>query len=445
MLLASVNINKRLGNPIVRAALTSWLRLNRIDVLLAQEPWKPVDREPVDLADFRAAGGDGRLYAWIGRQWSVPSCDSPEPFVQRVELEWMVILNVHLSAYSAAERGRQLDRLRELLVAEKGRPVILCGDFNLAPRPCDGVAGGRPSSFNSTVDRGPFRRLLSDHQLADMTSKGDPGYTVERTLRGASIRFRCDLVLAPLYLAGGLTVRADHSVRDAASSFTDHSAMIIEAPVSLTPATVEDDDSLFAFLPQDVRSSPPSHDSQPHKTAMSRRSESSYAREVAKVLCPHLGLTSVLDHGCGRGSDVDFYRSMGLVAAGWDPHPGFGATTEPGRLFDMVTNVFVLNVLPDPWQRIRALRHAARFLEPGGHLLVVARSPVDIGPRAASASWPVHHDGFWSSTAKSTFQKGLTAEEIVGLAWQAGLVPAAAQDLLTTTPTATQVLLTPCR
>lgn len=121
--------------------------------------------------------------------------------------------------------------------------------------------------------------------------------------------------------------------------------------------------------------------------------------------------------------------------------PGFGRTAEPDRQYDLVTNVFVLNVLPDPWQRIRALQHAARFVHPGGHLFVVTRSPGDINPRAVAANWPAHHDGYWSSEAKGTFQKGLSTEEIVALGRCAGLRPAADQALLAGSPGAGQALL----
>jgi SAM-dependent methyltransferase len=174
---------------------------------------------------------------------------------------------------------------------------------------------------------------------------------------------------------------------------------------------------------------------------MTRRGPSPFARTVIEILAPELGITSVLDHGCGRGSDVDYYRTAGLTADGWDPHPGFRATTEPDRQYDLVTNIFVLNVLPDPWQRIQALQHAARFVRPAGRLLVVTRSPGDIDPRAASAGWPAHHDGFWSSEAKGTFQKGVSTDEILALGCHAGLKPAAEHALLTASPAASQALL----
>jgi exonuclease III/SAM-dependent methyltransferase len=437
--LASINLNKRLGNSAARAKLTTWLRRHNIDVLVAQEPWKPIDRQPIDLAGFRVVDGDGDLFCWVAQRWTTPPTCRPETFVQRVELAWLAVFNTYLDAYSATERGRQLQRLSDLVSTENGRPSLLCGDFNLAPRPVDGITDGQASTFNTTADRNPFVRLLSDTWLVDTTADQDPQFTVEREIRGRQIRFRCDLALVSDHLRAGVEVSYDHTTRTGAEAFTDHSAMLIDARVDLEPAAAEDQDTLFTLLPAPFAQTATA-DYQPHKTAMTRRGPSPFARTVVEILAPRLGITSVLDHGCGRGSDVDYYRTAGLTADGWDPHPGFHATTEPDRQYDLVTNIFVLNVLPDPWQRIQALQHASRFVRPGGRLLVVTRSPGDIEPRAASAGWSAHHDGYWSSESKGTFQKGVTNDEILALGSRAGLQPAA-DEFLTTTPTAALALL----
>jgi hypothetical protein len=71
----------------------------------------------------------------------------------------------------------------------------------------------------------------------------------------------------------------------------------------------------------------------------------------------------------------------------------------------------------------------------------VTRSPADIQTRATASGWPAHHDGYWSSESKGTFQKGISAEEITALARLAGLESAARQDLLTPVPASCQVLL----
>ncbi len=442
MRLASINLNKRLGNPAARAKLTAWLHHHHVDVLVAQEPWKPVHRTAVNLADYRPVGGDGDLFCWSVERFTIPPVSRPDSFVQRLELGWLVVYNTYLDCGSVTSRRRQLCRFQEIIAVENGRPILACGDFNLAPRPVDGLNNGRPSNFNSATDRKPFAELLIDSGLVDATAAEIPQFTIERQQSGLYSRFRCDLALVPDYLLPMVNVRYNHSTRASEQAFTDHSGILMDVPVTLDTVAVENRDTLFALLYE-----PTGHalltrsEYQPHKTAMSRVRPSLFARTVVDVLVPNLGITSVLDHGCGRGSDVGHYRAAGLDADGWDPHPGFGWTAKHDREYDLATNIFVLNVLPDPWQRIQALQHAAQFVRPGGFLFVVTRSPADIDPRAASANWPSHQDGYWSSEARGTFQKGISTEEIIALGLRAGLEPAAEQTLLIGSSAAGQALL----
>lgn len=441
MRLASINLNKRLGNPAIRTRLAGWLHDHQVDVLVAQEPWKPSSREPLTLAGFQLIGGDGRLYAWIAERWGNPSSSRPRDFAQRIELGWLVVLNIYLDAYTAATRSAQLIELCEVMATEDGRPVIAVGDFNLAPEPADGLTDGRPSSFNNATDRVPFQCLMATVGLTDATAGLPPQFTISRQVAGKQIQFRCDLALIPNYLAPAVNVIYDHATRDRQAGFTDHSALLIDLPVSL-PATTDDSGALFSLNEMLGHQEPqPAANCQPHKTAMARNSPSPVARNVTEVLVAQLGVRTLLDHGCGRGSDVRFYRSRGLDADGYDPHPGFQWTKEPERLYDLVTHVFVLNVLSDPWQRIQALRHASQFLRPGGHLLAVTRSPAEIQARASASGWPAHHDGYWSSESRGTFQKGISTEEITALARLVGLSPAVQQELLTPVQAACQVLL----
>ena len=442
MRLASINLNKRLGSPAARARLTAWLHHHRVDVLVAQEPWKPINRAPIDLAGFRSVGGDGNLFCWISERFATPPVSRLDSFVQRVELAWLVVYNTYLDCGSTAARGSQLGRLRKIITAEHGRPSLVCGDFNLAPYPVDGLHNGRPSTFNSATDRVPLAELMADAGLIDAMASDPPQFTIERQQSGVPSRFRCDLALVPDHLLPGVTVHYDHATRVGEPAFTDHSGILIDAPITLAPADLNEQDTLFTLLPEPVDQVLPTRvEYQPHKTAISRARSSPFARTVVDVLVPRLGITSILDHGCGRGSDLDHYRAAGLDADGWDPYPGFGQIAEPDRQYDLVANVFVLNVLPDPCQRIRTLQHATRFVRPGGHLFVVTRSPADIDPRAAAANWPAHHDGYWSSEAKGTFQKGIPTEEILALSRRAGLLPAAEQPLLAGSPAAGQALL----
>ncbi|MFF4557710.1 methyltransferase domain-containing protein [Streptomyces sp. NPDC001422] len=424
MLLSSVNLDKRLGATGARSNLTAWLHKHNVKIVLAQEPYKPADRTPPRLAGFTFAGGDGHLAVWAGEDLAPPAVSSPAPWVQRIELEWLVVLQVHLDAHGAASRASQLAELTTLATAESGRPLLVCGDFNLAPRPADGLFGEQTSAFTTEAERTLLYRLMQVTNLVDTTAHENPAFTFERIVNGKPSRFRCDLALLSDHLTANTAITVDASTRSGPAIFTDHSALLIDLP--LTPQETEPDDVLFA-LSEVTRDGPGSTSSrqqyQPHKTAMSRQTPSPASRAVTKHLIAPLGIQSVLDHGCGRGTDIAHYRATGLDAEGFDPHDDFGWPRPERREFDLVTSMFVLNVLPDPWQRIQALRDAASFARSGGHVVVVTRSPEEITNAASAGGWDVHHDGFWSSHSKGTFQRGITSGEITALAHQAGLQP----------------------
>lgn len=424
MMLASVNLNKRLGATAARANCAAWLRARGVGVVFAQEPFKPADRTPPTLAGFTFVGGDGHLATWVGEDLATPHVSSPRPWAQRIELDWLVVLHVHLDAYAGASRTAQLANLAVLAAAEDGRPLLICGDFNLAPRPEDGVYGEENSTFTTDAERGMLSRLLRDARLVDTTADATPTFTFERVLSGIPSRFRCDLALVSDHLAPTTTVHADPTPRSGPVPFSDHSALLIDLPVTLQPT--EPADVLFALseLTGKDTAELAREEYRPHKTAMSRQSPSPASRAVTEVLTGPLRITSVLDHGCGRGVDVAHYRSAGLDAEGFDPHDDFGWPRPERTGFDLVTSMFVLNVLPDPWQRIQALRDAASFARPGGHVLVVTRSPEEIAKAAMDGNWTAHHDGFWSSQSKGTFQRGIAPSEITALACRVGLIPA---------------------
>ncbi|MFE3602605.1 endonuclease/exonuclease/phosphatase family protein [Streptomyces sp. NPDC059142] len=430
MLLASVNLNKRLGASGARSGLAAWLRAHGVDVVVAQEPFTPADRTPPALGGFTFAGGDGRLAVWITEELSPPAVSSPRPWVQRIELEWLIVLQVHLDAYAAASRTAQLAELTAMAAAENGRPLLVCGDFNLAPRPEDGLFGEDSSTFTTPAERAALRQLTQESGLVDTTGGGAPLFTFERVSSGRSSRFRCDLALLSDHLTATTTVAPDSSVRTGPAAFTDHSALLIDLPVTLRAA--EPRDVLFALGDLTGRDSaaPTGREYQSHKTAMSRQVPSPASRAVTRFLTGPLSVASVLDHGCGRGTDVAHYRSAGLDAEGFDPYDGFGRPRPDRTGFDLVTSMFVLNVLPDPWQRIQALKDAASFARPGGHVVVVTRSPEEIARAAADGGWVAHHDGFWSSRSKGTFQRGMDHGEITALARRAGLVPAGTAPVL---------------
>lgn len=65
--------------------------------------------------------------------------------------------------------------------------------------------------------------------------------------------------------------------------------------------------------------------------------------------------TSVFDFGCGRGEDLRYLQSVGIEAAGWDPHFSPDAAIESA---DFVNLGYVLNVIEDPAERRQTLERA---------------------------------------------------------------------------------------
>lgn len=83
-----------------------------------------------------------------------------------------------------------------------------------------------------------------------------------------------------------------------------------------------------------------------HLTAITRKTLSTPARYL---YAQNLLVGSVLDYGCGRGSDVQLLR--GLLPAqveGFDP---YHRPEMPVGLFHTITCNFVLNVIPDEAER----------------------------------------------------------------------------------------------
>jgi len=90
------------------------------------------------------------------------------------------------------------------------------------------------------------------------------------------------------------------------------------------------------------------------KTAIARYR---YSRPVMLALSHGLIATdtSVFDYGCGRGEDLRYLQSVGIDAAGWDPHFSPATAIEPA---DFVNLGYVLNVIEDPDERRKTLQKA---------------------------------------------------------------------------------------
>lgn len=427
MRIVSANLNQRLGNPAARLRVEIWLGTKAPDLFFSQEPFKPSQLDRPDIAGYRLVSTSPLVSCWIAQQHACPMIIEHNERWHEIQYRGVSAHNVYLSPYSSAARRAMLDDLAGAISGSEATPVVITGDFNLAPRLEDGLFGDRPSAFTKPSERRAFENLLGAADLVDAT-RPPPGrnleFTFERVQQRCPTRFRCDLALISNHLAGSTAVAYDHSVRTMSDAFTDHSALIVDMETHGMEALVSDQVVAGTrAVERGVRRDAVGRAvtaSGSHKTAIKRQSPSQIARKLdAQGVLSSLGVQSILDFGCGYGADVEFYRSRGYDADGFDIEPRFGWTRRSERLHDFVTLVFVVNVLPTSEDRLSAVREAAKQVRPGGFLLIAARSESAITVEARKGNWAPFNDGWVSAPQKGTFQKGITPGE---LAWCAGAV-----------------------
>jgi len=449
MKVATLNCNKRLTNKKAASKLEIWLEKNQIDLLLAQEPWNHGNKLPAEFLYYKPLGGNSRVFAWIKEGYGINNMQLPQPYWQIISLDYILINNLYLDAYKRTIRGEQLNIVSKQLASFGDQPQIIVGDFNIAPSPEDGLTANSPSNFNGPEDRMPLTNLNTELKLIDTTSKeilGQQEFTIIKKMGGSQSRFRCDLCLVSDYLYYGnmFQVKYDHSVRVSESGFTDHSAVIFDVPVTLTRKKEEFQRTLFPLDFPEENDDANKNEYFPHKTAMARTTPSPIAKLIGEGgLAKKLGgVQRILDYGCGRGRDVEYYRKMGFDTQGFDQYPAFGFSDEPSGLFDLVCIVFVINVLPNCWERLQVIKKAAEKIKLGGYMIMVARSPETIEFEASSKGWKRHNDGYWSHEGRGTFQKGISIQELKILAERAGLKPHQANKEITLDMSSSWLLVT---
>ena len=57
------------------------------------------------------------------------------------------------------------------------RPLLVCGDFNLAPRPSDGLFGEETSQYTTKAERTVLQQLMRVAGLIDTTADEVPAFT----------------------------------------------------------------------------------------------------------------------------------------------------------------------------------------------------------------------------------------------------------------------------
>jgi endonuclease/exonuclease/phosphatase family metal-dependent hydrolase len=229
MRLASINGSKRLRQQ--QSAFASWARATNPDVICAQEVSRGEATESVLVPGYTLALGQRDMATWVRDGLTTVRVTGPDDWYQRLTLDGLIVYSVHLDDTGTKGRAAQLTTLSDLTRRDTGAPLVIWGDFNIAPRPIDGLYGDAISGYNSPVDRVPLQRLMMACDLVDTGATDHPAFTFERLLNGRMSRFRCDLVLLSRDLAAATVVAYDHTVRIKPGGFTDHSAIIIELAV----------------------------------------------------------------------------------------------------------------------------------------------------------------------------------------------------------------------
>ncbi|MGK7875305.1 MAG: DNA phosphorothioation-associated putative methyltransferase [Xenococcaceae cyanobacterium] len=137
------------------------------------------------------------------------------------------------------------------------------------------------------------------------------------------------------------------------------------------------------------------------KTAMSRTELSKPARLMLEL--GHLTEEeSHFDYGCGKGGDIERLKARGYQSTGWDPH---FFPNNPIQEADIVTCLFVLNVIEDIPERLETMVKATKLARKKAILSVRVEKPPDI-----TFSWG---DGY--ITSQGCFQKQFTNGEFLGI------------------------------
>lgn len=143
------------------------------------------------------------------------------------------------------------------------------------------------------------------------------------------------------------------------------------------------------------------------QTAMARTGPSAPVQHL-RAYAPELLRGRVLDFGSGRGADAEALR-----ATAYDPHhPKASVRKRPTGTFSTVLATYVLNVLPKD-ERHAALREAAGYVRPGGHLVLAVRPQAEVA--ATVSGWARNGDGhqlLGSDGARDRFQRGYTPDQL---------------------------------
>ena len=135
----------------------------------------------------------------------------------------------------------------------------------------------------------------------------------------------------------------------------------------------------------------------------------------------NITLGSMLDFGAGKSIDSECWtEKTGAIAQAYDQfeQPQFpGRGSRPDRQFELVTIIFVLNVVETDQKRIEILNDAMKYVMPDGYIFIATRSKKDIANAVKRGNnWKEISLGAWvSDPRKNTIQCGVDDQDIQSL------------------------------
>ena len=135
----------------------------------------------------------------------------------------------------------------------------------------------------------------------------------------------------------------------------------------------------------------------------------------------NITLGSMLDFGAGKSIDSECWtEKTGAIAQAYDKfeQPQFpGRGSRPDRKFELVTVIFVLNVVETDEERIAILNDAMQYVKPDGYIFIATRSKKDIANAVKKGNnWSKLPSGAYvSDPRKKTIQCGVDDQDIQSL------------------------------
>ena len=141
-----------------------------------------------------------------------------------------IVINTYFPAGKTSERNEHMNKLMLIMDNLGSQPLMIAGDFNLAPRLEDGWYGDNYSNFTKKSERVLFQNILIKFDLYDVGSGIEWAPTFERHIKGKRSRFRCDLFLVRSEFKESSILTYHHNFRTQ-EEMSDHSALFLELDI----------------------------------------------------------------------------------------------------------------------------------------------------------------------------------------------------------------------